>query len=224
MAPVAHTTDSLAPDTKWGKLNYVNPPFNNIGRWLAKAVEQYLANGSCSVFLIPLRPHRLYFQRYSAHYSFVEYLAEGVIFKGYKKPIPHSMCLLGIGIPSAARPGLVPFGNFYLHKSSSKYTISGMAATVKADFAVKADIKICVSVKDIPCKDYIVALISNNMRNITEDLTKYTVIVPGQLYRDGLAGRFFNGSVLVIDPKSAEPTGSAYCRVPHVFVNKEYTN
>jgi hypothetical protein len=229
MAPVGPTIDSLAAETKWGDLNYVNPPFNVIGKWLDKAVEQYLTRGCGTVFLIPMRPHRLYFQKHVKHYSFIEYLAEGVAFKGYKRIIPHAMCLLGIGVPPvAASPGIVPFGRLYLHGSASKHTISGMAEKVRKDFGVDDDIKMCMSVNDIPVKNYAVALIYTNMRKIKDDLTKYTVVVPHQLYRDGddgkPMGRLFNGSVVLVDAGSNEPTASGYSIVKHAFVNKEFIN
>ena len=229
MAPVNPLIDSLSPDTKWAPLNYVNPPFNNIGAWIDKAVQEHLARGCATVFLIPMRPHRLYFQKHAEHYSFIEYLANGIAFKGYKRIIPHSMCLLGIGVPPPdASPGIIPFRRFYLHCGSTRYTISGMADLVKADFDMDVDIKMCMSVKDIPEKNYAVALIYTNLRKIKDDLTKYTAIVPRQLYRDGDSGpkgRLFNGSILLIDAGSTEPAApSCYTLIHNAFVNKEFIN
>jgi len=225
MAPVSHTVDSLAPETEWAPRNYVNPPFNKIGDWLAKAVEQHLARGCATVFLVPLRPHRVYFRTHMQHFSFVEYLAEGVAFKGYKKVIPHAMCLLGIGVPPApASPGLVPFHDFFVHtpEGGTKYTIAGMVDKVKADFDVEAKIEKCLSVHDIPDNNYIVSLIWTNMKRAVHHFPHCSVIVPYQLYRDNFAGCLYNGSLFVVDTSTEPPEGAGYRRVVNAFVNTDY--
>ena len=56
--------NSLVDDNCWGESNYVNPPYSNIGAFLAKGLEQFEKFGKTSVFLIPARTHTVYFHQY----------------------------------------------------------------------------------------------------------------------------------------------------------------
>jgi len=78
---------------EWGQNSYVNPPYNRIKFWLAKAAEEQ-AKGKTSVFLIPFRVYTRYFGEWVDKISFVECLTKGVCFKGYKSAIPHPMSVI----------------------------------------------------------------------------------------------------------------------------------
>ena len=52
---------------KWKTMNFVNPPFDNISKWMDKAVNEFHKNGSTSISLIPFRPHTEYFRRNSKY-------------------------------------------------------------------------------------------------------------------------------------------------------------
>ena len=80
--------------TKWGKRNYVNPPYNDLGSWLAKAVEE-MKNGSLSVFLIPFRPHRTYFADFIMPFaSEIRFFEKPIAFKGYDRGNQFGVCLI----------------------------------------------------------------------------------------------------------------------------------
>lgn len=78
---------------EWKQNNYVNPPYNKIKLWLAKAAEEQ-EKGKTSVFLIPFRIYTRYFGNYVQNISFVECLTKGVCFQGYKSAIPHPMSII----------------------------------------------------------------------------------------------------------------------------------
>ena len=46
----------------WGKKNFVNPPYDDIARWLRKGIEEK-HKGNLSVFLIPVRTCTHYFHQ-----------------------------------------------------------------------------------------------------------------------------------------------------------------
>ena len=78
----------------WGKRNFLNPPYKDIGSWLKKAVEE-LQKGNLSVFLIPFRPQTSYHSKYIQPYaSEIRFLEDRVKFKGYLAPAPFSVVVV----------------------------------------------------------------------------------------------------------------------------------
>lgn len=70
----------------WGKMNYVNPPYNDITQWVTKALSERDENGSTSVFLIPFRPHTKYFNELIAtNADEIRFFKHKFAFKGYKR-------------------------------------------------------------------------------------------------------------------------------------------
>ena len=67
---------------EWGKSNYVNPPYNNIEPFLEKAVEQ-LEKGRLSVFLIPLKPHTKYWEKYVFPFATEIRFCKRITFEGF---------------------------------------------------------------------------------------------------------------------------------------------
>ena len=79
---------------EWGKVNYVNPPYNNVEPWCVKAIDEG-RKGKTSVMLVPVRTGTRYWQNYV--YPFADqlrFLSGKIIFKGYKKPSPHHLVIV----------------------------------------------------------------------------------------------------------------------------------
>jgi hypothetical protein len=93
--PVDPKFDGL--DVVWGKSNYVNPPYNNVGEWLTKGIEEAKKFSSISVFLIPHKPHTKYWVKTVNKYATSLFLfEERVRFKGYENTFPVALCLVVI--------------------------------------------------------------------------------------------------------------------------------
>lgn len=91
--PVNPSFDGLA--VPWGKRCYVNPPYNALDRWLRKAVEEMQQRGVLSVFLIPFRPHRVYYEEFIDKYaSEIRFLKEQIRFVGYKNVGRFGACII----------------------------------------------------------------------------------------------------------------------------------
>ena len=76
--------DGLSVD--WGSRNYVNPPYNDIGPWVSKALAERDKIGATSVFLIPFRPHTKYFRDLILpNASEIRFFRHKFAFKGYKR-------------------------------------------------------------------------------------------------------------------------------------------
>ena len=70
----------------WKKMNYVNPPFDEIGKWMDKASSE-LKKGNTSIFLIPFRAHTNYFLRNVSNIRCSMILDEEIAFKGYNRKL-----------------------------------------------------------------------------------------------------------------------------------------
>lgn len=83
---------------EWGKNNFVNPPFNKMKQWLAKAVEEF-KKGKQIVFLMPVRIHTKYFIDTvyplikSGHVT-MHIIEGGVTFQNYNNRAPFGVMLL----------------------------------------------------------------------------------------------------------------------------------
>lgn len=89
-------------ETEWGMSNYVNPPYDQCGPWLAKGVQELQRRGATSVFLVPARPWTVYWRENVWPYaSEVRLLDRGVAFKGYSAPLPLGLALVVYLGPSA---------------------------------------------------------------------------------------------------------------------------
>ena len=53
--PVNPKVDGLS--IPWKHRNYVNPPYNELSKWIAKGIQEHKE----SIYLIPFRPHTSYF-------------------------------------------------------------------------------------------------------------------------------------------------------------------
>jgi hypothetical protein len=78
----------------WGQSNYINPPYEDIGSWLKKALHE-MGLGKHSVFLIPLRMNRRYYcQSIMPYAKEIRLLKHFVAFKGYSKAARWRSCIV----------------------------------------------------------------------------------------------------------------------------------
>lgn len=81
-------------EIEWGPVTYVNPPYSNIRPWLEKAIEE-MGKGKTILFLIPFKPQSAYYQDLILPYcQEIRCYSKDIIFQGYTKPTPFSMCLV----------------------------------------------------------------------------------------------------------------------------------
>jgi len=85
--------DGLDPVTVWGQRNFVNPPFKNNDKWIAKArAEDH--HGRSSVMLLPIRSTTRYWQDLVMNHADVYFVVGKFKFKGYTNSFPVPMCLV----------------------------------------------------------------------------------------------------------------------------------
>lgn len=95
--PCPHEPDFDGLVVPWRCLNYVNPPYKEIPRWLDKALVER-ERGRASVFLIPFRPQRKYFvEKILPNATEIRLLRRLVRFKGFEKPLPVFLCAVLLG-------------------------------------------------------------------------------------------------------------------------------
>ena len=84
-----HKTNGLK--RKWGKRNYVNPPYNpkNIKQWLTKAISENRQYDSLSVFLLPVRTDTRWFHDLVLpHAKEIRFVRGRLKFSGHKNYAP----------------------------------------------------------------------------------------------------------------------------------------
>ena len=83
--------DGLAPDTRWGKRNFLNPPFFNLDKWVAKAITELREHGNQTLILGPFRPHlKWWLTDISGKFAVLPIIGY-VRFRGYKDELPHPL-------------------------------------------------------------------------------------------------------------------------------------
>lgn len=87
--------DGLAID--WKDLNFVNPPYKNLDRWIVKATAEAM-KGHSSVMLVPWRPNAVYWWEdvYLSPVVHPYLIVQPFRFKGYRKNVPFPMCVLHV--------------------------------------------------------------------------------------------------------------------------------
>lgn len=94
--PLHPTCDGLT--TPWGQLNFVNPPYNNIKAWVAKAEYEWKHRGNSSLILIPFRSNTHYWKDHIWNTVTEIYIyTDRIKFQGYEKGLPVAMCLVKMG-------------------------------------------------------------------------------------------------------------------------------
>lgn len=82
-------------EISWQRMNYMNPPYNEMEKWLKKAVEEWKQQKTI-VALIPARTNCNWFHNYCIRYaSELRFIRQGIRFRGYKKksPFPVALCI-----------------------------------------------------------------------------------------------------------------------------------
>lgn len=83
---------------RWGKCNWVNPPYSNIEAFIVKALEQRDKHGAKSVFLVPLRPTSLYWRKYVWNEaSTIGICQDRVRFAGFKRKLNVPLAVVEFG-------------------------------------------------------------------------------------------------------------------------------
>jgi hypothetical protein len=86
--------NGLDRNKKWGKSNYVNPPYSQIKIWLKRVTEEQ-KKGNTSVCLVTARTNSQYWQKYvfpSANY--IGFLERGIVFVGFPRAIPIPLAIV----------------------------------------------------------------------------------------------------------------------------------
>lgn len=222
VAPPNHKKNSLADDFRWPNKCFVNPPYNNIGKWLAKAVREKKKHNSNTLFLVPFRPYRKYFLDAVDHITFVEVFTSGIAFSGYKRPLPHVMSFISIGLKPIKRRSrsIISCPRFYILDTKEKLTFADVQRRMKTDFDLKRNVDMLKSIKIIPESDFFVPLTLNSIPKIFMKSVKHTVVVTPILYKDDRKSKYFFGSYGIID-SSKSPPPETYFRIK-LYFNSEF--
>jgi hypothetical protein len=81
-------------EISWGKINFVNPPYSQIGEWCQKSYYEYL-EGKTIVMLIPSRTDTRYWHDYVMKAQEIRFLRGRLKFDNsiYNCPFPHSIII-----------------------------------------------------------------------------------------------------------------------------------
>ena len=89
--------DGLKRD--WSDLNFVNPPFSSIKKWLRKGIEEY-KKGKKSIFLITARISSKYWEKFVIPYATeIRFIIGSIVFESENReylnglPIPLSLII-----------------------------------------------------------------------------------------------------------------------------------
>ena len=103
-------TDGL--QIPWEKTNYVNPPYNECGKWMKKCVEE-TSKGNTSICLIPARTNTNWFHDWVAPFAYeIIFIRNGVRFVGYKRKSPFPVCMV-VFKPGTHKIPIFSTHNFY---------------------------------------------------------------------------------------------------------------
>ena len=79
----------------WEDFNFINPPFDQTGKFFQRAIAQ--EEKCVSFFLVPCRFHTRYFFKAAPHMRHVFLIKNKIRFVGYKQPLPVAMCIVVFG-------------------------------------------------------------------------------------------------------------------------------
>jgi hypothetical protein len=79
----------------WEAFNFINPPFDQTGKFFQRAIDQ--EENCVSFFLVPCRFHTRYFYQAAPHMRQVFLIKNKIRFVGYKQPLPVGMCIVVFG-------------------------------------------------------------------------------------------------------------------------------
>lgn len=78
---------------KWGMVNFVNPPYNKIAKWIAKGWQEYQL-GKTVVFLIPSRTDTRWWHDFVMKSKEIRFIKGRLVFDGAKFSAPFPSCVV----------------------------------------------------------------------------------------------------------------------------------
>ena len=79
--------------TEWGECNFVNPPYNQIDKWMAKGYQEW-QKGKTVVFLIPSRTDTKWWHTYCMLATEIRFIQGRLCFNDDGKPAPFPSCII----------------------------------------------------------------------------------------------------------------------------------
>lgn len=80
---------------RWGRLNYINPPFDQVKEWTLKAIEECRNHECTCVFFFPARTSSRYWEESVYTYADeIRFVTGSIRFPAYDKNCPFPMCML----------------------------------------------------------------------------------------------------------------------------------
>lgn len=80
-------------DCSWGQSNFVNPPYSDIKKWLAKGYQES-RQGKRVVFLIPSRTDTRWWHEYVMGGAEIRFIKGRLKFGGAKNSAPFPSCIV----------------------------------------------------------------------------------------------------------------------------------
>ena len=78
----------------WGDRNFVNPPYNEIEKWMLKAYREHKTYGRTVVMLIPSRTDTRWWHDYVMKAKEIRFIKGRLNFDGHKNSAPFPSCLV----------------------------------------------------------------------------------------------------------------------------------
>ena len=78
---------------EWGQLNFCNPPYKEISKWIQKGYEEFL-NGKTVVFLIPSRTDTRWWHDYIMNATEMRFIKGRIRFQGATANAPFPSCIV----------------------------------------------------------------------------------------------------------------------------------
>ena len=78
----------------WGQSNFINPPFNEIRKWINKGLKEWDGGKKTCVFLIPARTHTATWFRLIWPKATEIRMLSHFGFPGYEKKSPYGVCVV----------------------------------------------------------------------------------------------------------------------------------
>lgn len=78
--------------TSWGSVNFVNPPYSNLKKWIEKGFLEHM-RGSVVVFLIPSRTDTAWWHDYVMKANEIRFIRGRLNFDGFKNNAPFPSCV-----------------------------------------------------------------------------------------------------------------------------------
>jgi len=93
--PCPEKPDKDGLTTEWGDINFVNPPYNEISKWIKKGFEEY-QKGKVVVFLIPSRTDTIWWHEYCMKATEIRFIKGRLSFNddGGRATFPSAIVIL----------------------------------------------------------------------------------------------------------------------------------